>query len=215
MSEAEKFLTYVRSPQKLGRDEQLHLEELCEKYPYFHLSKMLLLKSLANQESFRLPSLLSSLSGLVAERDALYRLLNPQNPVDAFSGIFIPTSESANTASQIPVSNKETEKFPRDKNEELIERFIRTNPKISPIEKREWNQTPTDFSEESVTEHENLMTETLARIYFEQKKYDKALTAYRILSLKYPKKSSFFANRIQQIESLMRKEEETSSRKKT
>jgi len=46
------------------------------------------------------------------------------------------------------------------------------------------------------------MTETLARIYLEQKNYDKAIQSYRILSLKYPEKSSFFANQIKAIKEL-------------
>ncbi len=43
------------------------------------------------------------------------------------------------------------------------------------------------------------MTETLAHVYLEQKKYEKAITAFNILSLKYPEKSSFFANQIIEI----------------
>jgi hypothetical protein len=46
------------------------------------------------------------------------------------------------------------------------------------------------------------MTETLARVYLEQHKYDKAIQAYEILILKYPEKSSFFADRITDIQIL-------------
>jgi hypothetical protein len=46
------------------------------------------------------------------------------------------------------------------------------------------------------------MTETLARVYLEQKKYQKAIQAYEILILKYPEKSSFFADRILDIKHL-------------
>ena len=49
---------------------------------------------------------------------------------------------------------------------------------------------------------ESLMTETLARIYLEQKNYDKAIQAYNILSLKYPEKSGFFADQIQAVKEL-------------
>ena len=48
----------------------------------------------------------------------------------------------------------------------------------------------------------HLMTETLARVYLEQKKYSKAIQAYEILILKYPEKSSFFADRISDIKIL-------------
>jgi hypothetical protein len=46
------------------------------------------------------------------------------------------------------------------------------------------------------------MTETLARVYLEQKKYQKAIQAYEILILKYPEKSAFFAQYITDIKIL-------------
>ncbi|MCF6181672.1 hypothetical protein [Lutibacter sp.] len=81
----------------------------------------------------------------------------------------------------------------------IIDQFIKTKPKIKPIAKQ---QTIIDVSTESTAENENLMTETLAKVYLEQKKYAKAMQAYHILSLKYPEKSSFFANRIKAIKIL-------------
>jgi len=81
----------------------------------------------------------------------------------------------------------------------IIDQFIKTNPKIKPVAKQQSN---IDISTESTAEDENLMTETLAKVYLEQKKYTKAIQAYHILSLKYPEKSSFFANRIKAIKIL-------------
>ena len=43
---------------------------------------------------------------------------------------------------------------------------------------------------------QDYMTETLAELYIEQKKFKEALKAYEILSLKYPEKISLFANQI-------------------
>ena len=51
----------------------------------------------------------------------------------------------------------------------------------------------------SVQFTESLTTETLAEIYVEQGHYQRAIQAYEILCLKYPKKSSFFANQIKKI----------------
>ncbi|WP_295337776.1 tetratricopeptide repeat protein [Flavobacterium sp.] len=81
---------------------------------------------------------------------------------------------------------------------ELIDKFIENNPKIIPVAKDAVVATIEPFSED--TSH--LMTETLARVYLEQKKYSKAIQAYEILILKYPEKSSFFANRISDIKIL-------------
>jgi tetratricopeptide (TPR) repeat protein len=80
----------------------------------------------------------------------------------------------------------------------LIDKFIENNPKITPIAKDAQVPVIEAFSEDTTY----LMTETLARVYLEQKKYSKAIQAYEILILKYPEKSSFFADRILDIKNL-------------
>jgi tetratricopeptide (TPR) repeat protein len=87
----------------------------------------------------------------------------------------------------------------KNKKNELIDKFIESSPKISPIRQEEVSKT---YAEQSQTNNSYLMTETLARVYLEQKKYQKAIQAYEILILKYPEKSSFFANRISDIKIL-------------
>jgi hypothetical protein len=81
----------------------------------------------------------------------------------------------------------------------IIDKFISENPKIKPIS----NDAPKPKlvnNDDAISD--SLMTETLARIYLEQKNYDKAIQSYKILSLKYPEKSSFFANQIKWIKEL-------------
>ncbi len=77
----------------------------------------------------------------------------------------------------------------------IIDRFIENNPKISPI-KETAKITPIP---EQNQDQSYLMTETLAKVYLEQKKYQRAIQAYEILILKYPEKSSLFADRISDI----------------
>ncbi|WP_111706646.1 hypothetical protein [Lutibacter citreus] len=83
----------------------------------------------------------------------------------------------------------------------LIEKFIKTNPKIKPLDKNAINK---DVSKESSSENDSLMTETLAKVYLEQNKFENAIKAYRILSLKYPEKSGFFADQIKAINILQK-----------
>ncbi len=90
--------------------------------------------------------------------------------------------------------------FEKQKKNVLIDKFIESNPKISPIKKD--TDIPAIFFEPSKADNSSLMTETLARVYLEQKKYQKAIQAYEILILKYPEKSSFFADRILDIKNL-------------
>ena len=81
---------------------------------------------------------------------------------------------------------------------DLIDKFIADNPKINPNK-----DVQKVVIETSVTlDKKELMTETLAKVYLEQKKYKKAIQSYKILSLKYPEKSGFFADRIKAVEKL-------------
>ncbi len=87
----------------------------------------------------------------------------------------------------------------RQKKNELIDKFIEANPKIQPVKS---DQSVAIVQQSSHEDQSYLMTETLARVYLEQKKYSKAIQAYQILILKYPEKSSFFADRILDIKHL-------------
>jgi len=82
---------------------------------------------------------------------------------------------------------------------DLIDKFIETNPKITPV--KNTSSAPVNI-EKSSQDTSYLMTETLAKVYLEQKKYQKAIQAYEILILKYPEKSHFFADRISDIKIL-------------
>ena len=81
----------------------------------------------------------------------------------------------------------------------LIDKFISSNPKISPIKEI---SPAFNLAQTKLVQNDSLMTETLARIYLEQKNYDKAIQSYRILILKYPEKSSFFADQIKAVKQL-------------
>ena len=85
-----------------------------------------------------------------------------------------------------------------EKKFDLIDKFIKNSPKIE-ISKDQ-KSDPNLIIETKIKDE--LITETLAKIYVNQKKFNKAIKAYEILSLKYPKKSSFFADQIIDIKKL-------------
>jgi hypothetical protein len=80
----------------------------------------------------------------------------------------------------------------------IIDRFIKADPKISPLSTAE---TVASVMKQEYNSEE-LMTEALAKILVKQKKYKKAISAYKILSLKYPEKNVFFAGQILKIKKL-------------
>ena len=88
----------------------------------------------------------------------------------------------------------------RQKKFDLIDKFIESDPKIMPDK----DAGEVDIKASLKLKKEELMTETLAKVYLEQKKYKKAIQAYKILSLKYPEKSSFFADRIKAVKQLQK-----------
>lgn len=87
---------------------------------------------------------------------------------------------------------------------ELLDKFIENNPRIVPKEEVE---VKIDIKESVQLDKTELMTETLAKVYLEQKKYKKAIQAYKILSLKYPEKSGFFADRINAVKKLQKEKD--------
>ncbi len=102
-------------------------------------------------------------------------------------------------STQKPISRKKSTINTKDVDKEfLINRFIENNPKISSIKKDE----DTIITVSQSNPENFLMTETLAKVYLEQKKFSSAIKAYDILSLKYPEKSGFFADQIKKIKTL-------------
>lgn len=108
------------------------------------------------------------------------------------------------------VDEKNTSVIPENPEEELqtnskiadklaiIDKFIANNPKIKPVKE----DLSRPISTPKTQDISHLTTETLAKVYLEQKKYQKAIQAYEILILKYPEKSYFFADRIKDIKIL-------------
>ena len=87
---------------------------------------------------------------------------------------------------------------------DLIDRFLENEPRISDVKKN--NPPKPNLAEENLIEESHLMTETLARVYTLQGLHKKAIQAYKILLLKYPEKSGYFADQIREIEELTKEE---------
>ncbi|MBN1116736.1 MAG: hypothetical protein JXA77_06010 [Bacteroidales bacterium] len=132
-----------------------------------------------------------------AEKDSAQTNNSPKQNTDILS-LINKTKNQIDLPELSDIAFSESQK----KNNELINKFIQTNPKIVPTaEKIEIK----DISEDSVKENEHLITDTLAGIYVKQGNYAKAIFAYEKLSLKYPEKSTYFAGQIAEIKKLIEK----------
>ena len=87
--------------------------------------------------------------------------------------------------------------IPRKSKTEIIDQFIEKAPRITRSRTDFFN--PVDYARNSTIDKEDIVSETLASIYYEQGNIEKAIKIYEKLSLRYPEKSSYFAALIKKI----------------
>ncbi|MEO0404695.1 MAG: hypothetical protein AAF193_07480 [Bacteroidota bacterium] len=80
---------------------------------------------------------------------------------------------------------------------DLVDRFIQNDPKITPGKLNEY-QAP-ERAADALLEDDEWVTETLAKVYAQQGNLRKAKKAYKLLALKFPEKSVYFANQIKKL----------------
>ena len=75
---------------------------------------------------------------------------------------------------------------------------------LGPLEPLEPLESPAPSTSPETGLQPQFLTETLARIYIKQKKYDRALEIIRSLYLNFPEKSIYFADQLRFLEKLVR-----------
>ena len=95
------------------------------------------------------------------------------------------------------ISLKQAERLAFKKRaESLINEFIANQPKIKP--KKEF-YSPENMAKKSLVDNENIVTETLAKVYADQGNISKAKSIYEQLILRFPEKKSYFATIIRNL----------------
>ena len=181
----------------MDSSKSLELKKILNSYPYFQSASAYYLKTLKAQKKDSYHELLPKTAILTFNRSVLRNWLSSHEIKDNQEKI---KTEKYSFLDWFDVINDD---IPRvDKKFDLIDKFIKNSPKIKIDNKSE---VKSSFKTDQKIKDE-LITETLAKIYVKQEKFNKAIKAYEILSLKYPKKSSFFADQINDIKKLKSKE---------
>ena len=199
MVNQEQTIEQLSNLAKTNAEEALiSIKKMIQKYPYFIALRVLELEVLKSSNAKGYKSALRSCALQTTQRNGLYQHLeglareieNVKEQVTMPSEInmrsFLKWLELVDTKTE----DKTPSKF------DWIDKFVSSNPKISTVKK---NGPKKDLSKEKPLPKNKIMTETLAHLYWKQKKYDEAKKAFKILSLKYPEKSSLFATHIKKI----------------
>ena len=199
----------IADPTSINKEGITQLNEIIKEFPYFHTGQLLLCKGLHNIDSIRFKTQLRKAASYAANRKVLFQLINKQQNKKTKKTIHINNELIKDEYHSFIdwLSIIKTEKIDRSKNmksNQIIDIFIKNQPNLSRNNKQEFFKS-TDIGKKSIIENKDLITETLAKVYTKQQHFDKAISVYQKLSLKYPQKSSYFADQIKLITKLKNK----------
>jgi hypothetical protein len=108
------------------------------------------------------------------------------------------TSTKKGSALKVNAKAESTPKKSKKEQNQIIERFIKVDPKIKKGQSKE-SESQNDLSVQSVKFGKDLVSENLAKIMIKQGKKSKAVDIYKKLIWKYPQKKAYFASQIESI----------------
>jgi|GEM_PF-1485890 len=109
----------------------------------------------------------------------------------------LPETDVKDLPTKVP---KTEEKAPK-KTADIITQFLANEPRISKPKAEFFS--PVKAAKHSIEESDDLVSETLAKIYLQQGNLHKALRAYETLLLQNPQKKAYFAARIKEVRQLI------------
>jgi hypothetical protein len=191
------FSKIIEGFDSMDSSKSLELKKILNSYPYFQSASAYYLKTLKAQKKDSYHELLPKTAILTFNRSILRSWLSSDELKDNQGKI---KAEKYSFLDWFDIISDDMPKV--DEKFDLIDEFIKNSPKIKI--NNDYDVKSSFKTDQKIKDE--LITETLAKIYVNQEKFNKAIKAYEILSLKYPKKSSFFADQINDIKKLKSKE---------
>ena len=198
----------IQNPYIIDKDESIYISNILEYFPYFQTAHILYSKALQNTKSIRFKSQLKKAAIYSGDRNLLFDIISQQEDLNISKATIkdklIKEEKKAELHSFLDwISIVQTKKIVRSKkqnSDEIINIFLEKKPKIKNNKQRFFNAS--ENAKKSIVENNDIITETLAKVYTKQEHFEKAILAYQKLSLKYPQKSSYFADQIKVIKKI-------------
>lgn len=181
---------YIAHPEQLNKSTLSDIQQLADMYPYCATFTILYAKNLWNVNDLRFKAFVQKAALSTYHRDVLQQLM--AIPAVAVNDSTIKQLNEEPTPYQL-TELPEEEPIKPLKQQDLIDKFIASNPKIHLSDKFEYEE-PQNLTQNEVSE--SVFTESLAKIYIKQGQYEKALHIFEKLNLKYPEKNTYFADQI-------------------
>lgn len=181
---------YIAHPEQLNKSTLSDIQQLADMYPYCATFTILYAKNLWNVNDLRFKAFVQKAALSTYHRDVLQQLMTiPAVAVNDSTNKRINEEPTPYQLTELP----EEEPIKPLKQQDLIDKFIASNPKIHLSDKFEYEE-PQNLTQNEVSE--SVFTESLAKIYIKQGQYEKALHIFEKLNLKYPEKNTYFADQI-------------------
>ena len=207
----ERFNKIVKNPSKLEKKDLQLLKELNKAFPFFSISKVIQLREYKKNGDLKFERFLGINAALCRDRKLLHDFIydrksktDVSKQITEIENILIKSPKAKDKSIKeensfidwLAISNLK----PIDRSNEIKNslKFISKEPQINISDDNNLFNMSTE-----ITDDKYFMTETLAKLYFKQKNYDKAIQSYKILILKFPEKNSYFANQIKKIKKSM------------
>ena len=198
----------IQNPYIIDKDESIYISNILENFPYFQTAHILYSKALQNTKSIRFKSQLKKAAIYSGDRNLLFDIISQQEDLNISKATIKHKLKKEEKKAELHsfldwISIVQTKKIVRSKkqnSDEIINIFLEKKPKIKNNKQRFFNAS--ENAKKSIVENNDIITETLAKVYAKQEHFEKAILAYQKLSLKYPQKSSYFADQIKVIKKI-------------